>query len=64
MRFLTKMFAGQSLISWIFQITLIYVAWMVAEHRLENNLMTITGVAVLLICTYISLANDRKHHQQ
>nr|WP_225421814.1 hypothetical protein [Levilactobacillus fujinensis] len=56
----SRMFAGQSLISWGLQLILIYVAWQVADHHIENNLWTITGVAVLLLLTYASLSRDGK----
>ncbi|MFC6260970.1 hypothetical protein [Levilactobacillus fujinensis] len=60
MKMFSRMFAGQSLISWGLQLILIYVAWQVADHHIENNLWTITGVAVLLLLTYASLSRDGK----
>ncbi|MFC6289973.1 hypothetical protein [Levilactobacillus angrenensis] len=60
MKILTRMFAGQSLISWGLQLILIYLAWQVSSQRLPNNLWTISGVAVLLVLIYVSLANDGK----
>ncbi|WP_203641507.1 hypothetical protein [Levilactobacillus andaensis] len=60
MKILSKMFAGQSLISWGLQLILIYIAWQVADQHIENNLWTITGVAVLLLLIYASLSRDGK----
>lgn len=60
MRFFTRMFAGQSLVSWVLQIIFIYLAWKVADHQIPNNLTTIIGAAVLVVLTYISLAHDGK----
>ncbi len=59
-KILSKMFAGQSLISWGLQLILIYIAWQVADQHIENNLWTITGVAVLLLLIYASLSRDGK----
>lgn len=60
MRFFTKIFAGQSLISWILQIIFIYLAWQIAGHQIPNDLTTIFGAAILVILIYISLAHDGK----
>lgn len=61
MKIFTKIFAGQSIISWFLQLIFIYLAWMVADHKIANNITTIIGAAILLIIIYISLANDSKH---
>lgn len=58
MKHLTKMFAGQSLISWGLQLVLIYLAWQVADHKIANNLWTIGGAGVLLLLIYMSLSHD------
>lgn len=60
MKFLSKMFAGQSLISWGLQLIMIYLAWQVADHKIANNLWTIGGAAVLLLLIYMSLSRDSK----
>ncbi|GED93415.1 hypothetical protein LBSG162_25200 [Lentilactobacillus buchneri subsp. silagei] len=60
MRFLHRLFASQSIISWILQIALITLAWKVADHTIPNNLWTIIGGTVLMLVTYISLAFDSK----
>lgn len=60
MKFLTRLVAGQSIISWILQLMLIYLAWMVSDHKINNNLSTIFGAAILLILTYASLSHDSK----
>ncbi|KAA8456058.1 hypothetical protein FKV88_03200 [Weissella paramesenteroides] len=57
------MIAGQSLISWCLQLILIYLAWEVADHKIANNLYTISGAAVLLILIYLSLAHDNRQRQ-
>lgn len=63
MKLFTKIFAGQSLISWCLQLILIYLAWEVADHKIANNLYTISGAAVLLILIYLSLAHDNRQRQ-
>lgn len=63
MKLFNKIFAGQSLISWFLQITLIYLAWAVADHKIVNNLYTIGGAAIILILIYLSLAHDNRHRQ-
>ncbi|MBU7556629.1 hypothetical protein AB5N10_05980 [Weissella paramesenteroides] len=63
MKLFTKIIAGQSLISWCLQLILIYLAWEVADHKIANNLYTISGAAVLLILIYLSLAHDNRHRQ-
>ncbi|WP_125581591.1 hypothetical protein [Levilactobacillus cerevisiae] len=60
MKYLTKMFAGQSFISWGLQLIMIYLAWQVADHKIANNLWTIGGAAVLLLLIYMSLSHDSK----
>jgi len=64
LKFMTKMFAGQSLISWILQLILIYLAWQVADHHIENNLWTIAGAGVILLLTYMSLSHDSKQRNK
>lgn len=63
MKLFTKIIAGQSLISWCLQLILIYLAWEVADHKIANNLYTISGAAVLLILIYLSLAHDNRQRQ-
>ena len=63
MKLFTKIFAGQSLISWCLQLILIYLAWEVADHKIANNPYTISGAAVLLILIYLSLAHDNRQRQ-
>ncbi|GEP23941.1 MAG: hypothetical protein ABF679_03905 [Lentilactobacillus diolivorans] len=60
MKYLAKPIAGQSILSWVFQVALIVLAWKVADHTLANNLTTITIAAVLLIAIYLSINLDRK----
>lgn len=64
LKFMSKMFAGQSLTSWILQIILIYLAWQVAEQHIENNLWTIAGAGIVLLLTYMSLSHDSKQRQK
>ena len=60
MRLFGKLFASQSIFSWILQIAIITLAWKVADHTIPNNLWTIIGGTVLMLVTYISLAFDSK----
>ncbi len=60
MNILTKHFAGQSLVSWFFQIVLIWIAWSVHDGTLPNNVTTITAAAIVLLLIYVSFAFDRK----
>lgn len=60
MKLFTKKFAGQSLLSWVFQLALIYVAWQVSTHAMPNNMTTITIAAVLLLAIYWSFSLDRR----
>ena len=53
-----KLFASQSIISWILQIIFIGLAWKVADHTIPNNLITIIGGTVLMLLIYVSLARD------
>lgn len=55
-----KLFASQSIISWILQLLFITLAWKVADHTIPNNLTTIIGGTVLMLVIYISLAFDSK----
>jgi positive regulator of sigma E activity len=64
MKIFTKIFAGQSLISWVLQLIMIYLAWGVADHRIQNNLTTIFGAAILILLTYLSLAMDSRHRNE
>ncbi|KRK48855.1 hypothetical protein [Secundilactobacillus kimchicus] len=64
MNIFTKLIAGQSLISWALQLIFIALAWMVVNHQVENNLMTIFGATILLLLCYASLARDgRQRHR-
>ncbi|AQW21308.1 hypothetical protein PL11_004890 [Lentilactobacillus curieae] len=63
MKLIFKKFAGQSLISWIFQLALIWVAWQVASKSMPNNLTTIFIAAGLLLAIYISFSLDKKYNQ-
>ncbi|MBU7560118.1 hypothetical protein LL940_11885 [Levilactobacillus brevis] len=58
MKYLTKRFAGQSFISWGLQLLLIYLAWLVTDHKIQNNLWTIGTTAILVLLIYMSLAHD------
>ncbi|OFA13252.1 hypothetical protein LASUN_02510 [Lentilactobacillus sunkii] len=60
MKLFTKKFSGQSILSWIFQLALIYVAWQVSTHAMANNMTTITIAAVLLLAIYWSFSLDRR----
>ncbi|HIW71579.1 MAG TPA: hypothetical protein H9875_03035 [Candidatus Levilactobacillus faecigallinarum] len=60
MKLFGKLFASQSLITWILQIIFIGLAWKVADHTIPNNLMTIIGGTLLMIIIYVSLAHDSK----
>lgn len=60
MRLFGKLFASQSIFSWILQIAIITLAWKVADHTIPNNLWTIIGGTVLMLITYVSLAFDSK----
>lgn len=62
MHIFTKKFAGQSIISWFFQIILIWVAWAVHDGTLPNNVTTITFAAVILLAIYWSFSLDRKRN--
>lgn len=55
-----KLFASQSIISWILQLLFITLAWKVADHTIPNNLTTIIGGTVLMLVIYIGLAFDSK----
>ncbi|GEO67169.1 hypothetical protein [Levilactobacillus spicheri] len=58
MKLFGKLFASQSILSWILQIIFIGLAWKVADHTIPNNLMTIIGGTVFMIVIYVSLAHD------
>ena len=60
MNLFTKHFAGQSIVSWVLQIILIWIAWAVKSHQIPNNLTTIFGAGVVLLLTYISFSLDRR----
>lgn len=60
MRLFGKLFASQSIFTWILQITFITLAWKVADHTIPNNLWTIIGGTALMLITYVSLARDSK----
>ncbi|GHP14236.1 hypothetical protein YK48G_16610 [Lentilactobacillus fungorum] len=60
MKFLRTRFAGQSILSWFFQIILIVIAWRVSTHQMPNNITTITITAVILLLIYWSFSLDRK----
>ncbi|MGF2385278.1 hypothetical protein [Lentilactobacillus otakiensis] len=60
MKFFTKRFAGQSILSWAFQLALIYVAWQVSTKAMPNNITTITVAAVLLLAIYWSFSLDQR----
>ncbi|GAD17743.1 hypothetical protein ABC628_01110 [Lentilactobacillus otakiensis] len=60
MKFFTKKLAGQSILSWVFQLALIYVAWQVSTNAMPNNITTITIAAVLLLAIYWSFSLDRR----
>ncbi|GAA3612468.1 MULTISPECIES: hypothetical protein [Lactobacillaceae] len=60
MKLFGKLFASQSIISWILQLLFITLAWKVADHTIPNNLTTIIGGTVLMLVIYISLAFDSK----
>lgn len=64
MNFFSKLYAGQSIISWILQLIFIYLAWQVADRQIPNNLTTIGGAAVLLVLCYLSLARDGKQRKK
>lgn len=55
-----KLFASQSILSWILQITFITLAWKIANHTIPNNIWTIIGCTVLMLVIYISLAFDSR----
>lgn len=58
MKLFGKIFASQSLISWILQILFIVLAWKVADHTIPNNLIMIIGGTILMLTIYVSLAYD------
>lgn len=58
MKLFGKLFASQSLISWILQILFIVLAWKVADHTIPNNLIMIIGGTILMLTIYVSLAYD------
>lgn len=60
MKIFNRMYAGQSIISWVLQVILIYLAWKVADHQIPNNIVTIIGATILMIIIYMSLARDGK----
>ena len=60
MRLFGKLFASQSILTWILQITFITLAWKVVDHTIPNNLWTLIGGTVLMLVTYISLAHDSR----
>lgn len=60
MRLFGKLFASQSIFTWILQIAFITLAWKVADHTIPNNLWTIIGGTALMLITYVSLARDSK----
>ncbi|EHM00438.1 hypothetical protein FEZ41_00570 [Lentilactobacillus parafarraginis] len=60
MHIFTKKFAGQSILSWVFQIILIWIAWGVHDGSLPKNVTTITFAAVVLLLIYWSFSLDRK----
>lgn len=62
MNVLTKHFAGQSILSWFFQLLLISLAWLVADNLLQNNAVTILGAGILTVLIYVSFALDNRHH--
>ncbi|MCF6166175.1 hypothetical protein LROSL1_0344 [Furfurilactobacillus rossiae] len=61
MKLLSIHFAGQSILSWGLQVILIAVTWLVYDHQIQNNLVTILTVMVLMGFTYMSLAKDTKN---
>lgn len=58
MKLFGKLFASQSILSWILQLVFIGLAWKVADHTIPNNLTTIIGGTVLMLIIYVSLAHD------
>lgn len=47
MKLFTKHFAGQSIVSWVLQIILIWIAWAVKSGQIANNLTTIFGAGIV-----------------
>ncbi|WP_304055687.1 hypothetical protein [Levilactobacillus namurensis] len=60
MKLFGKLFASQSILSWILQIIFMGLAWKVADHTIPNNLVTIIGGSVLMLLIYVSLAHDSR----
>ncbi|ARN89557.1 hypothetical protein AZI09_02870 [Levilactobacillus brevis] len=60
MNILTKHFAGQSILSWIFQILLLGLAWLVTKQQIQNNMVTILSAVTLTVLIYISFAFDNR----
>ncbi|WP_024747760.1 hypothetical protein [Levilactobacillus namurensis] len=60
MKLFGKLFASQSILSWILQIIFMGLAWKVADHTISNNLVTIIGGSVLMLLIYVSLAHDSR----
>lgn len=60
MKLFTKHFAGQSIVSWVLQIILIWIAWAVKSGQIANNMTTIFGAGFVLVLIYVSFSLDRR----
>lgn len=60
MKLFTKHFAGQSIVSWVLQIILIWIAWAVKSGQIANNPTTIFGAGFVLVLIYVSFSLDRR----
>ncbi len=56
MNLLKKEFAGQPIVSWIFQILLMILALLIMNHFIVDNIIVIVAAGILVILTFVSLA--------
>ncbi|OAA94440.1 hypothetical protein [Clostridium coskatii] len=61
MKVLMKVWGGQPILSWLFQIALGYLAFLVSRNKIANNTNTIIIAGTLVILIFLSLSIGSKH---